>query len=207
LFVYLDESGDLGFTKKASRFCIIAHAYVDTPFRLETAWKRKLRKLHQRHKYSIPEFKFSRASRNVRLIFLKLLAEHDISFGLVVLEKELVYQRLRDDPNMLYRYVVIHPLMDSLYNRLETYADITIDKSLNRNQINDFQSYANLKAGHFVSRQKLAFRIKHRNSQDEPVLQVSDCVAGAAFSHYERQNSEYLDIIQNMFSYENYMWR
>jgi hypothetical protein len=60
--VFVDESGDLGFTSKVTKFFVVAYLECDSPQRIRVEMARALKHLHKKKRYSIArnELKFSR---------------------------------------------------------------------------------------------------------------------------------------------------
>ena len=72
--VYADESGDLGFSEKASKVFIIAYVIPYQEWALRTALRRLLKRLRGRRKFSGKELKFSRDSDKIRqAVFKKII--------------------------------------------------------------------------------------------------------------------------------------
>jgi hypothetical protein len=113
--VFVDESGDLGFTENATKFFIVAYLACESPHKLRVGMKRVLRRLHQRNEYSLArnELKFSRMDRFCRKYVLNKIAECDVKLGVIVLEKSLVNSELRKKQVTLYSWCVVHNIMES----------------------------------------------------------------------------------------------
>lgn len=74
--VYVDESGDLGFSNGSSKFFTIGYVFTINryPFVEKQMVTRTLKRINSRnknHKKKISEFKFSNDSEKTRKIFLK----------------------------------------------------------------------------------------------------------------------------------------
>jgi hypothetical protein len=213
--VFVDESGDLGFSPNATDFFIVAFIICDSPFPVQIKMKRTLKRLHQRGKYPHPmdELKFTKMNDYCRKKVLKEIAKSDIQIGVVVVQKDRVIKRLRDDVKALYNWLVVHHIMLALIPLLETTQkmNISFDRSLPKNRIDSFNTYLNDKASYlFYTRGiELDCRISafHVNSKCKPCLQAVDSVAGAYFHLYERQNPEYVDIIKDKISSFIYCWK
>jgi hypothetical protein len=106
--VYVDESGDLGFTKKSTKFFVVAYAECVSPQPSQVILRRALKHLHQKKRYasSRNELKFSRMDDYCRRYVLEKIADCEVGLGVVVLEKALVNSNLRKDPPVLYNYLL-----------------------------------------------------------------------------------------------------
>jgi hypothetical protein len=216
LHVFVDESGDLGFSKAATKYFIVAYIECETPQRLRTELKRLLKRLHQKEKYSKSrnELKFSRMDDYCRRSTLTKIAECDVSLGAVVLEKARVEAKLRKEPPKLYNWCVVHNIMLSLLQQIASgnKIQITFDKSLPMWRINEFNSYAANKASYLLyekgsSLPSNSISLNHVASEKEFCLQAADAVAGAYFQRHEKHNDEYVKIIENKVSFFKYLWK
>ena len=48
MHVFVDESGDLGFSKAATKYFIVAYIECNAPIKIQTDLKRLLKHLHQK---------------------------------------------------------------------------------------------------------------------------------------------------------------
>lgn len=109
-----------------------------------------------------------------------------------------------NDLNLLYRWVIVHNVMNCIVNKLEKEEklNVILDKRLPRSQRKEFRTYAELKGYHIsrVSGDKNIFyrnrlNVDHRNSIYEPCIQAADFISGAAYHLYEHKNNAYYKII------------
>lgn len=216
MHVFVDESGDLGFSKKSTKYFVVAYIECETPARLQIELKRLLKRLHQKGKYSESrnELKFSRMNEYCRKKVLQKIAECDASLGVVVLEKTRVKPDLRKDPTILYNWSVVHNIMLSLIPQITAgnKIQITFDKSLPKWKINKFNSYATDKAKYLLNEQGNGFSpesisLDHVASEREFCLQAADAIAGSYFQKYEKQNYEYIKIIEHKVGFFKYLWK
>lgn len=138
-----------------------------------------------------------------------------VFFGFVILSKYKVHDHLRQDLNLLYRYVVIDPIMEMILPFLAEREKlvVNVDRSLSRKKVQqDFNSYVELKSYYFSkasNRQALLYRdqimTNHVDSQKEQCLQIADCLAGAEFQRFERKIYNYHNIIDHKIRPE--LWR
>jgi hypothetical protein len=216
LHVFVDESGDLGFSKAATKYFVVAYMECNAPIRIQTDLKRLLKHLHQKKIYSRSrnELKFSRMDDYCRKKVLQKIADFDASLGVVVLEKELVKPNLRKDPTILYNWSVVHNIMLSLIPQITAgnKIQITFDKSLPIWRINQFNSYVENKASYLLyetgnSLPPNCISLNHMTSEREFCLQAADAVAGSYLQKYEKQNDEYTKIIENKVGFFKYLWK
>ena len=70
MYIYLDESGDLGFNKRSSKHYVIAVLATHDPKTIENALKRyrtKIRTTPSKKYRKLGEFKFNNAPDNVKI--------------------------------------------------------------------------------------------------------------------------------------------
>ena len=80
MYIFLDESGDLGFSKKSQQYFVIAILITKDKKPIENCIKRvRQRKLPKKYK-RIPELKFRNSNRIIRKSVLNLTMSHLINF-------------------------------------------------------------------------------------------------------------------------------
>lgn len=213
--VYVDESGDLGFKHNSTKFFVVAFISCD-PFSLRKDMSHLLKKFHKRHKYSYVhnELKFSKMSPYCRTCVLEKIAQSGTYLGVIVVEKKKIVQRLRNDPTVLYNYLVVQNIVSALLPSIVTTQrfHLVMDKSKSKSKIEDFNNYVRSKIG-FVSYTNGAIIPEHNitsdhlDSRNEPCLQAVDSLAGAYFQAYENGDTQYQNIINHKLSYYNYLWQ
>jgi hypothetical protein len=214
--IYVDESGDLGFSRQSTKFFIVAYVACENSARIRIEMKRALRRLHERGKYSYAqnELKFSRMNDYCRKYVLEKLANADPQIGVVIVEKKYVRAKLRTDLTMLYNWIVVHNLISALLPLIEAGQRLRIvfDKSLSKKRIDAFNHYIDEKASYLFFKQgrrlpqNCIFAV-HIGSEHEPCLQATDAIAGAYFQLHENQNNEYVPLIEKNLVYYQYLWK
>jgi chorismate mutase len=219
MYVYIDESGDLGFSLKSSRYFVVAYLILDYPFEVAKVMKRLLKKLHERKEYArrCNELKYSNSKDTVRRKVLEKICKCNMEIGFVVLEKAKVKPELKKKTTVLYNFVIVDTVMRNILPKLTSNDKlcIIVDKTLSRLSKNAFNMYAINKASWLMSvqwRQTEQIRLSnievlHENFQREPCLQAVDFLAGACFHMYEHDNDCYFRIIENKVKYFNYLWK
>jgi len=206
LDVFIDESGDMGFSPKATSYFIAAYVVVPNPILVRTELSKLLKKLHKSRLYSGDELKFSKSSRKTRLKVLEKMIRYDWSGGLIVIEKSKTKNDLRSKPNILYNYLIVHNVIKDTMIDLKSSEDLClhIDRSLSRSNREAFDEYARNKAD-WVWNVELArsprlrdnqIRLVHDDSRDDCCIQLADFVSGSAFQFYEKGDNEYYSLIR-----------
>lgn len=217
MHVFVDESGDLGFTKKATKFFVVAYLECDVPQRIQVEMSRALKHLHQKKKYSLSrnELKFSRMDDFCRKYVLQKLTFCSMSLGVIVMNKAHVNGNLRVDPSRLYNWCVVHNIMLSLLPSIEAgnKVHMIFDKSLPKWRIKEFNDYVENKASYLLFAEKKAsfsrdsISSEHVSSETEPCLQAADAIAGAYFQKYEHGNDAYVRLIEDKVGAFKYLWK
>ena len=216
MHVFIDESGDLGFSSKASNFFVAAYVVPENPWVIRRRLKRLLGRLHKRRRYSGSELKFSNSNNRVRLHVLGKCQEMEWIAGLIILEKRKVKPELREIPNQLYNYLIVNYLMKRVLQWLDPLDRLIlcIDRSLSKSNREAFDTYVRDKASWVWNVElerkspliKNQITISHDRSQDECCLQLADYVAGAAFQKYERNRDDYFSLLGDKVAAFNYLW-
>jgi len=206
LYVFIDESGDLGFTKKSSKYYVIASVETQNLNELNRVPKKVRKRLKKKEK-DIPEFKFSRSSDKVRTIFLKKLNKTDSYFSVVILQKKMVYDHLRDKREKIHNYLAGF-IAESLCMEYpdEVSFKVVVDKFMDRKRAEEFNWYFEKRMRENRRYGDVRLKIVHENSQNHPGLQAADFVAGAAFQKYERENEKYYNMIKDKIRSESRKW-
>lgn len=211
--VYVDESGDLGFSEKATKTFIVAYILPHNEWSLRKTLKRIMKKLRGRRKFDGIEFKFSRdsdyvASAVFNRIFKSGKPKLDMDIGLVAIDKNAVKPELRKKPIMLYNYLVVNYMISNVAARyFPTHLKFIVDKSMNKSSIDAFNEYLQKKLfwKTFIELgiEPPKAEIQHLNSYEEPCLQIADYIAGATFRKFERGDSKFYDLFKNNIVFRN----
>ena len=203
--IFVDESGDLGFTDKASKHFIIGYVVASNPRRVNADVKRLLRSLNQRHHRKINEFKFSNDTDEfVRQKFLNLIGDLELEAGRIVIEKKAVVSSyLRDNKKKLYNYVIAEYILNDV---MAVYGDIDhislhLDRSMSKSSREEFDSYFAKKVSWKIAdsdntAREITCNVFHDYSHHEPCLQIADYIAGSLFQLHERNRSQYYEMIK-----------
>lgn len=195
--VYLDESGDLGFSPRSTRYFVVVALAIPEPEELARIVKRISRRHFLRFERSI-EFKFNRSSERTRRLILDGIASTGASVSWGGILKENTPRRLRDDKNELYGYLCSRATSALTRNIRSRSVHIVLDRrSSNRSIRRDLEAQlaravVAYHPGHFSPE----IRVSHLDSMACEGIQAADFVAGAVFQGLERSNMAYLDRIR-----------
>ncbi len=201
MYIYTDESGDLGWKfeppygqRGSSRYLTIFAACI--PDEKCHHLERLVRNMYKASRWeSGKERKWIDASEPSRLQFVRqaalLLAKHeDISYHAIVVYKPNVTAHLRSDPNKLYNFMLKLMLIDEMkaHDRVHFIPDNRSVKVESGNSLHDYlQTTLWYEAG--VS------TVLHTTSTDSKQcrgLQFADFMAGAIAARFEYARHQYL---------------
>jgi len=211
-YIFLDESGDLGFDfkkKRTSRFFIVTFLFVSdskrtlekvvkkTHAELSHAIRRKIGVLHAVNEKSI-----------TRQRLLERIAQKNCLIMTIYLDKKKVYSKLRDEKAVLYNYVT-NILLDRIYSKKIIPCDRPIELIASRRETNKF---LNQNFKEYLDRQ---VKVKHRGLMtiliktpaQEKCLQAVDFVSLAIFRKYEYGDPAYYDIVKEKIVEESQLFQ
>jgi hypothetical protein len=196
--IYLDESGDLGFGSKSSKYFLVAALMTRNTLQVEKCIT-KIRKERLPNKYKkIPELKYHNSNSVVRRRILQCIAGVDADIAFVVLSKQHVNQNLINRKNILYNFICGSLVADifSKYN-ITSKARIIVDRSLtgiNRFAFDEYIGYRALMTNvNLFNYDNL--EICHVDSAQDRCIQAVDFIVGAIARNYEHEDSSFYEII------------
>lgn len=202
-YLYLDESGDLGFdfvNKKPSKFftvTILALSSIEANRKLIKAVRITIRrKLNPpgKRKRIVQELKGSNTSAEIKDYFYK--KTKDIRFGLyaITLNKERVFKKLTKEKSRVYNFIA-RQVLDRIpfeKNQKER-VELIIDKSMSKPEIIEFNSYIRRQLEARLN-PKTPLDIYHWLSHEAPGLQAADMFCWGIFQKYERKKLEWFNV-------------
>jgi hypothetical protein len=181
-FLYLDESGDLGFNPdKLGRsrhftICILAVSTTTRNRTVASAVKKTLaRKLNPKGKRRrlIQEIKGNATSFEVKEYFFRQLS--GVRFGLytLTLNKDRLYPELQRQKDRTYNYLARLILEQLPIENATDTVNLILDKRKNRKERREFNSYIQRELASRLSPQ-VRLRITHEDSANNHCLQAAD---------------------------------
>lgn len=207
-FLYLDESGDLGFdfvNKKPSRYFVIvvfAIRSLENEKKLRIAVKRTLRKKinHKRKNKLLNELK----GNQLNLSHKKYLYKHlNFSYAAytIILNKRKVFDYLANDKSRVYNYVSRLLVEKLSFEKADKSIHFYIDKCKTKPEIEDFNSYIESQLEGRLS-PDVSLDIHHENSTNIAGLQVADLFAYGIFRKYEKSDLNWYDVFKDKIAFE-----
>ncbi len=201
-YIYMDESGDLGFDfskKRTTKFFIIT-VLVANDKRIVNNVVKKIfvslnKKQLQSHKGVLHAYHETTVTRR-RL--LTKLAEKDVSIFMVYLDKSRYYTRGDEEKPALYNIftnILLDRLMGhKLVDRDEPITLIASQRDTSRFLNENFSDYL---SSQFDSNHKLKLTVEVKTPHQEKGLQVVDIVSWSIFRKYEYRDSSYYELIKH----------
>ncbi|OGC08248.1 hypothetical protein A2230_08490 [candidate division WOR-1 bacterium RIFOXYA2_FULL_36_21] len=204
-FLYLDESGDLGFdfiNRKPSKFftiTILAIKGIDNNRELINCVKKVLkRKLNNKKnkKRFIQELKGVATNFGIKKYFYELMKGLPFAIFSLTLNKKRVYSKLIEEKERIYNYIARKVLDEIKFENATNQVDLIVDKSKGTEQIKDFNTYI---VGHLQARlnPKVPLNILHVNSWDSKGIQAVDLFSWGIFRSYEKQDFGWLTVFKD----------
>jgi|TARA_Y100000310_G_scaffold89559_2_gene86655 hypothetical protein len=106
-YIFLDESGDLGFSQRSSKYFIVSlfSCGVREEIEIRRIVKKIRRKILKKKLKNTPEIKWNNSSDKIRFKVLNEVANKSVEIFTVVIEKSKVYDYLRGKKHKLYNYL------------------------------------------------------------------------------------------------------
>jgi hypothetical protein len=198
-YLYLDESGDLGFDfsrKRPSVFLTIAVLAIkdrETADCIRNAARRTLRNKINRGRERARELKGSSTSIEVKRYFYRQVRDCTFEIYSVTLNKRRALAELGQDASIksrLYNFLACRVLEGIPLEMAGDLVQLVVDKSKNQFEMAEFNDYvlANLK-GRIDPR--VAVKIYHHDSYSDPGLSAVDLFCWGVFRKHERSDEEW----------------
>ena len=211
LYLYLDESGDLGFDfviKKPSKFFTIMVLMLkgqknnrELINAVRHTLKRKLKK-KKLFKTSGCELKGSNVSIDVKKYFYEQVKDIDFKLYALTLNKKRVYQSLMKEKERIYNYIARLVLKQIDFNNAEVNVNLILDKSKGKPEISEFNSYIFREIQAKLNPQ-IPLHISHALSHENLGLQAVDMFVWGIFRKYERKDLEWSRLFQNRVVFDD----
>lgn len=192
-FLYFDESGNLGVQ---DRYFVIACIITEKPKELENKMKKVL--LHIKKTYINTcwngyELKASSCKPWIKEIIYDAITEKDITISYIVADKMWIDEKLMEDKNCLYNYLISVMLNNYKHIFRGNKVNLILDnKTVKVRSQNSFEEYIKINMN-YVRRLGSTISVRYQDSKSKNAycVQAADYIANAIYSYYE-------------YGYENY---
>lgn len=193
--VFVDESGDLGISRKSSSFFIIAATITNEPLVFGRIPKKARRKFSQRFELS-SELKHSSSPEEVSQWVLKNVSSTDCRIYWIGIEKEKLIRNNRYlDRMQLFQKMFLEMIKMERSNRYVIIFDRYSKKAIDLGRFHrSIQGSLGIGIVHIEAP---TVKITLSDSMSEPALQVQDFIVGSIFRSLERNDNTHLDIIKD----------
>ena len=188
-YIFIDESGDLG--KQTNHF-VFGAIITDNPKKLDKLIK-TTRKKYKKQLGNIPEIKgYTTDNYVIKKTLMKLNTTNYKVVG-IIFDKKNVYKINTHDYNLLYDTLASN-LADEIEINNSTL--IVIDKCKNKEE--EMINFNKTFISNLNNSKNYPIHIKHANSMNYNGLQMADLISWSIFQSVEKNNSEFIDLIQNI---------
>ena len=195
MYVYLDESGDLGFGQGGTKYFTIAFVIMKNPLHFKRCVKRV------KVKYDIPrdvELKGYTTRESIKTDLLNRFAKLAIEVHSITVRKKNINPRLQRDTNIFYNYMVGLSLVERILQEPpNSEVIINIDKRIiSITSGAKFDEYLRLKTWYERERQDIELKIYHIDSHEAYAIQGIDIICNSIFRKYNSNNYRLFNIIR-----------
>lgn len=206
-YIFLDESGDLGFKPKSSKWFVITVVFTENHRKIEKVIKKVRGQLKKKYK-KVSELHAYHSQDSTKTKLLKYLACEDIKILCIVLNKERVHIDLQSQKNYLYNYTA-NILLDRLYRKKIIKTDEPIELYLDQKETNKFlkDNFEKYLRNSLSKKGQKKINIQIKPSHTEKCLQAVDFISWAIFRKHEMKDNKYYEIIKNKIIEENFLFK
>lgn len=206
-YIFLDESGDLGFNpqNKSSKYFVITILATSDKRPIEKIAKKihaSLRKKVKKLSGGVLHAYKERGSTKRRI--LTQLSKQDCLIMTIYLNKSKVYTKLKKEEHLLYNYVTNILLDRIIRKRLLSKAENIILVASKR-ETNKFlnENFKNYLKKQVSSKFKTKIEIEIKMPSEEKALQIVDFASWSIFRKHEMSDSTYYKLIEKIIVEEN----
>lgn len=212
MFIYLDESGDLGFDfnkrKTTKKFVITLLVCTSDNARMEftKAVRRTLKnKLNRKKKKSrqVMELKGVKTTLEVKKYFFKNIKSNRWGIYTLILNKARLESHLQTKvgKKKLYNFLARFLVEKLNLSKVQRNVELVVDRSKNKEEIRDFNQYI-INQLEALLPLNTDLNISHLTSQESAGLQAVDLFCGGISRKYERNDRDWYNLYRNKIRFE-----
>jgi hypothetical protein len=208
-WIYLDESGDLGFdfvNKKPSKYftvCLMVITERKARIQIRNGVRKTLvRKLNKPRKSKIHEIKGTNTSIEAKKYFFKQVVNVSLGLYALTLNKRRVYERLTQNKERIYNWIARMVIEKIPFEKATERIQIVLDKSKGKPEIIEFNNYIKNQIKGRIN-PEVPLNIDHLISTEDQVLQAVDLFSWGIFRKYERRDEEWYKVFKRKVRYES----
>jgi len=196
MYVYLDESGDLGFGQGGTKYFTIAFVIMKNSLYFKRCVKRV------KVKYAIPrnvELKGFTTREDIKADLLIKFAKLDVEIHSITARKRNIDSKLRRDTNIFYNYMIGLSLVKRILQEPPNSGiSINIDKRITSLTSGaKLDEYLRYKIWYEGERQDIELNITHIDSRKSHAIQGIDVICNSIFRKYNSNNYKLFNIIRS----------
>lgn len=201
-YIFLDESGDLGFNfkkKGTSNFFIVTFLFIDGSKRpIEKVVRKTHSELKKKIKRRVGVLHSVKEKPLTRQRLLKRLSERNCTAMSIYLNKRKVYTKLQDEKQVLYNYVT-NILLDRVCVKKVISGRGKINLIASRRETNKFlnENFKDYLCRQIENKHKRTIEISIKTPAEEKSLRAVDFISWAIFRKHEKGDDSYYNIIKN----------
>jgi len=206
-YIFLDESGDLGFNfkkKKTSRYFVVTLLYTKRKEPLEKIVKkifRGFRQIGKSHATNVLHAYKESHITNERV--LKQLNELGVDLYSVSIRKKDITKLMRSDIHLLYRLIVSR-LLRVLLDVCQNHTDEPIHIMISQRETNRSLNEKFIESVHkSLERYDKNIFVALASPAKEKGLQIVDAASWSIYQKYEYGNADYYDLISERLNESN----
>lgn len=211
-YLFLDESGELGFSQNSSSHFLLTMLQTDAPKQLKNAVRRQKKALHDAgwpreleikgtslngcHRINGIPHQIGEKRRDYISGFIRAIVRANVTIHYAIVNKSRITENLRQAPyGIAYNYYSGN-LLCKIHNKsIHEPIKFIVDKRNKETHNNmPFTGYIQTKIISECNHTH-GFDIKHEDSRDWLGLQAVDLICWSIFRHYEHKDSEFLNLI------------
>lgn len=207
-YIFLDESGDLGFKKSnSSNYFIITFLFAENKRPIEklvSSVHKSLKKVYKKRGGILHCFREKPVTIE-RL--LKGIVNKDCNIMTICLNKSKVYTNLKEEKHILYNYVT-----NILLDRIITKKLVSLDKKIilvaSKRETNKFlnENFKKYLINNTRNNHKIDVDVLIRTPSEEKSLQAVDFISWSIFRKKEKNDENYYNIIRSKIAEENLLF-
>lgn len=210
MYIYLDESGDLGFdfNKRATTdYFVVTLLLVrnkQNKIKIDKAVERTLKNkinVGKRAKKPENELKGTKTSLGVKEYFYRQIEKAEFEIYTIALNKRRVFKYLQENHERLYNYVARLVIDQIPFRGAKAKIVLSLDKSKSRKEIKEFNRYLfNQLEG--VLPLKIPLEIYHLASYESKGVQAADLFCWGVFRKYERGDTKWYKVFKEKIRFK-----
>lgn len=208
LYLFLDESGDLGFDfvnkRPSNHFTVtivaVGRDYVPFTKAVTKTLARKINPQQSRRRI-VHELKGSNTTLEVKRYFYEQVKRSKFGIYSITLNKRRVYETLARQRDRVYNFLARQVIDQIPIEQGPTRVHLIVDKSKPKPEIVNFNEYLYQSLQGRLSPQT-PLDIHHWRSHEAKGLQAADLFAWGIFRRYERGDASWYSVFQEKIKFE-----